>query len=322
MRINTSEMTDEGKRTIYEFLNKNIGNCDIPNVRRTPWSRAENGESKNSYSFERLEYIRCFFNLDKNLFDIRLNEAISGEGHEEEKIKALHSSSLAALLFFYSCSERRPLVIDGIKYVNVRFEVESPCIEGRGNSSIDVLLTSKGEKDLLYLESKFSEYYLYADRCKGISNEYLNNEISGEIYEKLKSGPYLKLVDGDGDFTLKQKGKRNDIRFYYYEGIKQMISHFIGANNGFASKEELQKVWENAETIKLGAIAFDFGKGKIEPYLNDYRKLYKNFAEVANSLGTKVDVIKELMTYQEIFQGDNANLLNDKVKQFYGFNND
>jgi hypothetical protein len=324
MEIDTREMTDTKKRTIYEFLKDKI-NADDANIVRTPCSKGENGVSKNSYSFKDLTSLNNYFELDKcseqDSIKKKFKDAITGKGHEEEKIKALHSSSLAAFLFFSKVSEQHQIRIGPVSYGKAEFEVESRCVgSGNNNSAIDVLLTSTDNKHLLYLECKFVEYYLYTGK-RSLSAKYFKNDISKKLYDGI-SKEYLHYYSSGNKSYLEPKSGERELKHYFCDGIKQMISHFVGANNGFASKVNgLQDVWKNAE-IKLGTIVFDFGEGKVKPYLDDYRKLYKNFAEVAKGLGTKVGVIKELMTYQEIFQGDNANLLNDKVKQFYGFNND
>lgn len=76
-------------------------------------------------------------------------------GFEKRRITQLNSSSLLALLCFWNVSENNPILINGIEYTEVYFEVENKVFDH--DSSVDMLLVSQKESTWLYLESKFTE---------------------------------------------------------------------------------------------------------------------------------------------------------------------
>ena len=97
---------------------------------------------------------------NKDLFHEKFNMAISGAGLENRRILTLHSSSLCALLFFYSCSIN-PITIalndnTTATFSKVFFEWRNKVLTS--DSNIDVVLYSPDSNILLFLESKFSEY--------------------------------------------------------------------------------------------------------------------------------------------------------------------
>ena len=101
------------------------------------------------------ETLKSIFHLNSMDWDRCFQEAVSGPGNEMERIRTLHSSALLPLLCFSQVSTKRPLTYDGIKYVQAFFEVKNKVFYGP--SSIDVVLKSE-EGDILFLESKFTEY--------------------------------------------------------------------------------------------------------------------------------------------------------------------
>ena len=116
---------------------------------------------------EKLESI--FQMSNKELFEAKFKQAISGDGQEWKRIATLHSSSLVALLCFYSVTNSKPLTInvDGNDciFTESHFECKNRVgIDGKGNphySNMDVVLIGKTKENksvILFLESKFSEY--------------------------------------------------------------------------------------------------------------------------------------------------------------------
>jgi len=224
---------------------------------------------------------KCFDSIYKKLteiFDIedkddrfkkKLKEACGGSGSEQRKITTLHSSSLCALLFFYNVSEENQLTltIDSkkITFIDVLFEFQNTVIKGGKPSNVDVVLLGKDDnndnKVILFLESKFSEYldvssqftdlgldYLREYECiynddflKNIGFSIIKNEKEPKVFKKKKNG---KIKEYNG---IETTNKSNS----YIEGIKQMISHYIGINNlleeGFHDKKDnhikLQKLY-------------------------------------------------------------------------------
>ncbi len=96
--------------------------------------------------------------------------AVSGSGQEGRRITTLHSSSLCALLHFYNIEEEPllKLTLDtnkktrSVTFTQSFFEYQTPVFNYPSN--MDVVLLGKddeGEEVALFLESKFSEYFLY-----------------------------------------------------------------------------------------------------------------------------------------------------------------
>jgi hypothetical protein len=316
-----NEMTDHKKKVIYSFLAEGLDK-DACKVEKTLW---KNKRSSNSFSFKSDDDIFNYFEIDKNK---DFETVTNGEGNEKEKIRALHSSALASFLLFSKIRDDNKLTIDGIAYNKVYFEVESEVIDHP--SSIDVLLCSE-KNDLLYLECKFSEYYLYAGACKDISSKYLESkEISSELYSRMvkMSKAHLEIVE-DNDNTFSLEGKCG-LKHYYCEGIKQMISHIVGVSKGFTTKTlkkypELLDAYKNARSKKIGTVLFKFNVPNIKPYFCDYSELYKQLASVATGLDTlhskKIGAIQEVLTYQGILlDSDNERYLtnlSERIKRFY-----
>ena len=148
------------------------------------WDKKYKKYSSNSYSFSKASLLINIFNIkDSTLFEEKYKMAVGGSGNEGDKITTLHSSSLCALLHFYNVTEDNPLTmaINGreIKFTDSIFEFKSRVIDNPSN--MDVVLIGKNEKSyenvVLFLESKFAEYYLSAGTtCRGISKKYLDNE--------------------------------------------------------------------------------------------------------------------------------------------------
>ena len=124
------------------------------------------------------------FNIkDSTLFEEKYKMAVGGSGNEGDKITTLHSSSLCALLHFYNV-EKHALTLEfktknnkngeikrRVRFTKSVFEFKSPVIDNPSN--MDVVLIGKDETSnedvVLFLESKFAEYYLSAGTtCRGI----------------------------------------------------------------------------------------------------------------------------------------------------------
>jgi hypothetical protein len=331
-------MTDHKKLVLYKFLlNEEILSC----IKQTRGS-------KNSYSFKSETDLFEYFGLNDS-YKACYQSCTNGQGHEENKIKTIHSSALLAFLFF---ANRESIKIEGIEYDQIHFEVESKVFDRP--SCIDVLLVSKDKTSLLYLECKFSEYFLSSGKCNNISKKYLTTEgsISETLYNKIKrESSYLTYSEKDNEyFSLERKRKSdsNDLKHYYCAGIKQLISHLVGIQNGFdikgksnkGTKEEtkeerekrerldgLQKIWENATNLKLGTVIFDFKQAQNidSSYFGNYKKLYNQLCKFVkkegisakNKKGTTIEMI-DLLTYQTLPQEG----VLPKVLKFYHLNQD
>lgn len=335
---------EDGKGNIIE--NKNISKNDI-----------------FKYIYEKL--IKLFGITNKKRFEEKLSEVCGGSGSEQRNITKLHSSSLCALLFFYNVSDKNTLTlkIDSkeIIFKDVLFEFQNIVIEGRKPSNVDVVLFGKdndGKKVILFLESKFSEY-LDVSKQFDLGLDYL------EKYSNIYNDDNLKNINlciyrenGIPKVVLKNKKgkieKYNRIRVIkdadamYIEGIKQIISHYIGINNLLSgnlcknnteklkelydflsddkkenyTKKELKKILNDDNTkIYLGEILFDFynmninDKEDFEEDFNNYCEKYKSLSEILNPLNNKIKVLARPFKYS-LFK-DNEHKIEKKIKEYY-----
>lgn len=299
-------------------------------LQKTPW---RDTVSENSLMFrgekgpdEVLKKVFCL----GDAFQHKYEQAVSGNGQEEQKINRLHSSALLSLLAFYSVSKESPITFElngkEVVFTNVKFEHKN-CVgkDEKGkehNSNMDITLYDgdelKSSENVLFLESKFSEYLTLGQK-KDISNT-----VYGDIYRMLFNQPSVdKLVcerQDSGYFLLKTNEKGN----HYCEGIKQMISHYMGVLN-FVQAQKCLNVY-------LGCILFDFKDGTIDTkvegagisHLEDYRRVYSYLCKKLEGLSgdfakpENLHILNECLTYQDVFQMEqNRNVLDKNVKTFY-----
>ena len=117
-----------------------------------------------------------------DLFDDLYDQAIGGSGSEDGNMCNAISSSLFAFLFFSRVSNDNPIIINGTKYTHVCFEFKNRTLSGKSDfapSNIDVVLASDGYTDILFIESKFGEYfYSLTKKYDKLSVQY-NDEENG-----------------------------------------------------------------------------------------------------------------------------------------------
>lgn len=271
-----------------------------------------NKPSKNSLMFagEPEAAIRNAFKITDPGFTDMFNEACSGEAMEERRIATLHSSSLLSLLFFHPVNGDNPIRVEsgtGItgSFVAKRFEHKNPITPGHC-SNIDVRLDDKDGNITLFLESKYSEYLT--------NGKY--SEISREVYleyyrELLPTLERIGLTIREKDDEFFELCAPSGRTRHYAGGIKQMISHWIGAI-GYARQNESESVW-------LGEIVFDFGeeqKNTLEKYKNDYSILAEGLKnskyKPANLL-----VLPKLITYQELYGNNRQYNILKRIEEYY-----
>lgn len=333
----TIEAMNETENLVYrEFF----ANSEIPGVfEKTKW---HGKPSDNSFLFvigecDKCETLSDIFDVrDQSLFKKKYNQAINKncknknctdkkQISEEGNINRLHSSSLAALLFFYGIDEQHQIKLelqtDGEKheytFYDSYFEVKTIVFKNHRPSNMDVVLEGHDENGLsvlLFLESKFSEY-LNGGNKSDISMKYWN------MYQQLGlfDGSMDEII-ASGSTSIELKGTEN---VHYCEGIKQMISHYMGVSNyaehgDEALVENSQIKGKHPDVILLGEILFKFDekvdpKGKYGIYAEDYRKLARTINE-KNQL-KKLRVLKDVLCYQEI----ENKALDLRVKRFYQY---
>ena len=240
--------------------------------------------------------------------------AVAGDGQEYRRISTLHSSSLVALLCFYSLSKEHALKmnIDGqeIEFYESLFEQKNSIGKEGHNSNMDVVLigfNKQGESVILFLESKFSEYLSHGKYDK-ISDVY------DEVYYQLTADQQpidgLEIVRGKDMWSISAAPHRAQ---QYCQGIKQMISHYQGVQKGFIGSAE-----DKYDHIYLGEILFKFPEevdAKHNSY-NSYVGLYKQLAQKLNSINTckKFKVIETSLSYQDVLKDFD---LDTNVREFY-----
>ncbi|MCH5239584.1 MAG: hypothetical protein J1F38_05130 [Muribaculaceae bacterium] len=283
-----------------------------------------------------------FFKLkEKRKFDEAFAIVTSGKGNEISKINSLLSSSLLSLLVFYKLynNTNKDLYVkfsglEELKFNRCLFEVRNKVI--RRPSCVDVLLISEDNKTLLFLESKFSEYY----DCK-FEKEYGKGYI--ELYDELKDLLFPIKFNRD----IKDKAQLYSESSCYIEGIKQAISHLIGLVKGptdenlVTSKndiyvkteyQEYKQLSKEASEIYFGTILYDPSVLEEDNlFLCNYIKLYeeiigKNGSQILDVIKQKykvkngqqkdIKILRKPLLYTDIDK-EYLNKL-DKIKDFYG----
>lgn len=308
-------------------------------------------------------------------FKTKFEEAVSGGGQELTKITTLHSSSLCCLLFFYNVSENNRLTLKfetnkgerRVTFTKSVFEFKNiVTLNKNAPSNVDVVLIGEDEKKkrvFLFLESKFAEYYLSSGEPCALGEGYFKNEIGAKFYKikgdlnnDLGSMDYGKSYELDGLLKslgvtikknkLKKNGKDKDVytiqsnKISYIDGIKQMISHYIGIKNLISEQYYSSKEKQLIETeIKnkdkddiiyiLGEIAFELPHEDAKKALKNYRDNYKLLAKIIAKQepeNSRFEILKDLKFYSEITEDErtkgekNNYKVDEKVKLFYGMN--
>lgn len=273
---------------------------------------------------QQFETICNVFKIEEDKYEL-FKQAVGGGGNEWKEINQLNSSTLLAFLCFQHVSKETPLhIVLGnreVKFTTVSFEQKnqlpksSRFKKSHPASNMDIILLDENNEFELNLESKFTEYFA-SQTGFSVANYY------GEQYDSLFKHHYNALSskirychDGGPDYnscrweTLDGKG-------HYLEGIKQMISHYLGL------LQRKNSVAVNRRRIYLGEILFDFYNDKrphsqendeFMDYEKCYYELYKSLSRFSG-----VTYIGKLLTYQKIFSHPkNISLLTSAVKSFY-----
>lgn len=312
------------------------------NLIETPIDQNRSSNWSKSISCEKgkeLETLVKVFGLTQdesleNLFDA----ATSGDGNEKSRILTLHSSSLLAFLCF-SCIKKHPITILGTKYVDVKFEVKNDVINpslGKP-SNMDILLLNSDQSKILFLESKFTEYFsggrvFLSKRYIDFYNTLCQDKIRFDFEasdEKVQHRPNKEKPEG---YVSEEYCLHNDKRpASYLGGIKQAFSHLIGIATGpaevqtSANKTYTKQILENAKEITFASIVFNCNQKKYKAYSDLYKSTFdkKNAMDIKKAIKKVVPESKtldkliihdSLFTYQEIFNGFE---LPEKIRSFY-----
>lgn len=257
-----------------------------------------------------LQTIKENFGITNSSFDEKFPKVINGAGQEWKTINVFHSSSLLCLLCFYNVSEQNPLdiTIDGkvCRFTASEFEVPNEIGKNkRGKpyySHIDVKLSGVcgGKSVALYLESKFSEYVNQRGK-----QEFTFTKEYDSIYSKLQGKIEGLSISGLNEkISLVQTDKSRPAR--YWQGIKQMVSHYLGMKN----------CKDASDIIYLGEILYEF-KDIPNDYFGDYKEVHQQLVTVLEEIETepqRFTVVKNILTYQDIFK---YYKLDERVRELY-----
>lgn len=356
MRVDFDKMDGKAKNlysALWGDFDFNSINTEIENTRNLKDSKP----SRNSYCFsgemdkhgELLMDIFGITDKEKEVFKEKFAMAVSGSGQELLKIGTLHSSSLCALLHFYNVTEVNPLTLSlgtdkkqrTAEFTKSVFEFKSPVIINPSN--MDVVLIGKdiesGEDIVLFLESKFAEYYTSAStKCEGISQKYLDNKYGSDLYKDnvLTRLGLKRNINDTKNFELVSMSEP-----FYIGGIKQMISHYIGIRNVlnknyFSEKDpdnnskqkEVEDVIEKGNggegaIVILGEIVFDrfIGDLELKPGLKCGAIYSQKYEILADEIGKLIknekrfEILKKEMGYSLFVS--NPHKMEDRIRQFY-----
>ena len=166
-------------------------------------------------------YFNSFLdNVYANQMDSKFQKMFNkGSGNElHSKAEAIHSSSMLAYNFFHWIDDASGFDYNGINYTNVFFEVRMKTLKNSNSpANMDIVLSDKEHKHLLFIESKFTEYcetkkWDLSDSYKNensFNNDVRWDEIIKEIKDAVKSSKSCK----------------------YKDGIKQLTTHLFGIAN-------------------------------------------------------------------------------------------
>jgi len=257
------------------------------------------------------------FNTIKRVFQLKdvnkdiYTQAISGDGQEYKRITTLHSSTLAALLFFHSVSKVNPIKINGYTFNEVRFE-QKTTVQDSHKSNMDVVLLNENEGIVMFLECKFSEY-LNSGKKTHISPIYRETYQRLGLFDGALGSMRAQIEEGNDEIELVPSHN-----YQYCSGIKQMVSHYMGISNfiqnGFIDDMKLNF---EPKRIFLTEILFDFQEIDDKDRLGEYKKAYSELAKTINADEEKpklFEMLPECLTYQVVFK-DFA--LPERIKEYY-----
>lgn len=344
-------ITDKNLKQVYKELWEGFDfPCEILNTR---WKHGDDSkDSQNSFQFSIKNVdrksitkkdadkicsgLKTIFDITNASFSDLFHQACSGSGGEYKKIMCLHSSSLCALLFFNNINEKNPLILQinnkDVIFTEVLFEYKNKVIAKPSN--IDVVLVGRycgaEKKVILFLESKFSEYLEVTNEFHRLGLGYLtkyskiyNDEFLGNVGLSI-----IKDTDNQPVF-FDEAGKHRNVKRYngiqlqnkneetYIEGLKQMISHYIGIEHFIGNDlEDERNLNYSADTdVYLGEILFDFNFEASKDCLDTYSLYYKKLATGLNVLNPNIHVVNEILRYSSFRNKDY--FLPEPVRKFY-----
>ena len=227
-----------------------------------------------------------FDSYTKNIFKKKMpkkyqemfDEASGGELHS--KAEAVHSSSMLSYNFFHWIDDAHPFNWDDVNYTQVLFEVQMKTIKGsNAPANMDVVLIDKEKNNLLFIESKFTEY-IKSEKFK-LSDSYHNE------YKWIN-----KDVEWSNIVKYEPVGKSE-----YKGGIKQLITHLFGIHSQFVEPcDKFKKIGIDFNSVNLKFITLIFEPQK------DYKEeheAYEHYHSLVNDFSGKIEKVKGLKVVPE-----------------------
>jgi hypothetical protein len=212
----------------------------------------------------------------KEDFQKMFDEGSGGELHS--KAEAVHSSSMLSYNFFHWIDDAHPFNWENVNYTQVLFEVQMKTIKGsNAPANMDVVLIDEDKKNLLFIESKFTEYF--ETKKFELSDSYQNKE---------------KWINTKVDWfeIVNYKPKRE---FKYKEGIKQLITHLFGIHSQFVEPcDKFNGIYFNSVNLKFITLIFEPQKDYKEEY-----EAYKHYHSLVNDFSGKIEKVKGLKVVPE-----------------------
>lgn len=259
---------------------------------------------------------------DLETFRRAYNMAVAGDGDEESKILTIHSSSLLALLCFFSVSPTHPLTIGKDVYNEVMFEVKNVVIKAdrRKPSNVDVVLVSKTDdgraRKLLFLESKFTEYITHGHtKLASKYHEYYNILKDSLSDLKFRIGNYDELHNNGSVTTVFGLSSDNG---QYLGGIKQVFSHLLGIATKPDKDENIHRqayseYYKQAEEVEFATIAHDWNLIEFLRYSDLYSNTFRSenldkIKDALKAIAPNHDIVDRLkihpdvLTYKNVFK--------------------
>ena len=268
------------------------------------------------------EFLNNVFGISCEDWEDKYQQVVSGAGKEGTKIKTLHSSSLLVLLCFSNVSHSNCLKIGGKIYNKVRFEVKNNVFDNPSN--IDIVLQNDETGDLLFLESKFTEYL--SPDSNSFAKKYFNFYVN--ILPMIEGLPLQMVYPRKDGMGLKPTSEKLLYSHLYMDGIKQCFSHIIGICQGPAKNEKFKWGKNSKGSIRFGTILYEIPGDSFKSYKDFYSRTigkinsnilcetFDNLKEIDNNFADRIEILPDILTYQNLVK-ENPNWLDENVKIFY-----
>lgn len=314
----------KAKKDFFLSADKRLPNILLAkNPLRIGKSFASEKKKSDAIIKQQFETISSTFKIKKDKYEL-FKQAVSGSGSEWKEINQLNSSTLLAFLCFQSISKDTPLHIvlgnRGVDFTAVSFEqknylpksISDRFKKSHPASNMDIVLTDADNEFELNLESKFTEYF--TSQTKFSVASYYGEQYDFLFKDQYTSSRIKYCHDGKPDYN-NCRWETLDDGGHYIEGIKQMVSHYLGLRQRKSNDEFKHR------RIYLGEILFDFNDKRShsqeDDEFTDYKKCHHELYKILSHF-SEITYIGKLLTYQKIFSlPGNSCLLTPAVKSFY-----